>query len=55
MFFEIIQNSLSDHEKSVVSGNEKPVAVVLVMAAKRERAVRNHLDQLIKFVFIFNI
>ncbi|VDK85590.1 unnamed protein product [Litomosoides sigmodontis] len=44
------QNFLSDQEitQPVVNDNEKPVAVVLVMAAKRERAVRNHLDQLIK-------
>lgn len=28
--------------------NQEPIAVVLVIAAKRERAVRNHLEQLIK-------
>uniref|UniRef100_A0A915PEF1 Alpha-1,3-mannosyl-glycoprotein 2-beta-N-acetylglucosaminyltransferase n=1 Tax=Setaria digitata TaxID=48799 RepID=A0A915PEF1_9BILA len=33
--------------RSVVTDWE-PIAVVLVMAAKRERAIRNHLDQLIK-------
>ncbi|OZC09291.1 GNT-I family protein [Onchocerca flexuosa] len=40
------QNSLPD--KDVVNNNWKSVAVVLVMAAKRERAIKNHLNQLIK-------
>ncbi|EFO26815.2 hypothetical protein LOAG_01669 [Loa loa] len=44
------QNLLSDKNvaQSVIDNIGEPVAVVLVMAAKRERAIRNHLDQLIK-------
>uniref|UniRef100_A0A1I8EI27 Alpha-1,3-mannosyl-glycoprotein 2-beta-N-acetylglucosaminyltransferase n=2 Tax=Wuchereria bancrofti TaxID=6293 RepID=A0A1I8EI27_WUCBA len=45
-----VENLLFDKNiaQPVTDNNEKLVAVVLVMAAKRERAIRNHLDQLIK-------
>ncbi|KAL3990968.1 GNT-I family protein [Acanthocheilonema viteae] len=50
LFSSSNKNLLSDQEVAQSFGNDngKPIAVVLVMAAKRERAIKNHLDQLIK-------